>query len=925
MRRINSNRFRSLVSFTTMVVVGFVLSLPELHSVREVAFARPAVIQKVYGLGVSPYVDGQDPNVGSQISLAQLTARLQIVANHTVWVRSFGSTHGLENFGMIAHSLGLKAAVGAWLSRDTAANNLEIANAIAQANAGNADVVIVGSEVLLRNDLTEAQLIAYINQVRQQIPANIPVGTADVYGKLLEHPGVINASSVVLPNFYPYWEGKPVNTAIATLHRQYQQIVAVAGGKPVVISETGWPSAGNTICNAVPSPENAAFYFLNFVSWAKANNVGYFYFDALDENWKSAYEGPQGAHWGIFTADGVLKPGMQAVFDGQTIADNWTNAGVPGGAGTPQINFVFVPPFGSSDNLFGQVLHVNTDDYRVAVYIQVAGGWWTKPTFASPVTTIELDGSWECDITTGGNDTSATKIVAFLIPKSFAPPQMAGGPTLPSTLDQNAAAKAEIDRSSSALSITGRVLDSSNSGVGCVTMTLSGTESAISRTTPNGNFAFINRQAGGNYTVTPSHPSYIFNPPSVTFNSLSSTQTVVFSAQPAPTPVPACSKAQMVTPANNATITPSTTFTWTTGTSTVEHWLTVGTSPGAGNILDSSQGLNTSKTLSSLPNGPLFVRLWSKCGTNNTWPSTDYTFTVAGSTPAPACNTAQLTSPANNSNIASTTTFNWTTGAGNAEFWLTVGTSPGAGNIFDGSQGLNTSKTLSGLPAGPIFVRLWSRCGATNGWPFVDYSFVVGATPIPPAGYALGATPATVNAGANITVNWTAPAGHSLADWVGLYRTGTADTAFLSYQYLSAANSGTMNFAAPVTPGGYEFRCFLNNGFTRVVTSNAINVSSSGSAVTVLATPSSVGPGAVVTVNWTSGAVRAANDWIGLYAQGAADTNFISFQYIGAPGNAGSKTFTMPARNGTYEFRYFLTDSYSKAGTSNAVTLSGGQ
>src|ERR1051325_632501 len=83
MRRINLNRLRSLVSFTMMVVIGFALTLPELHSIREVAFARPVVGQKIYGLGVSPYVRGQDPNLGSQISVEQLTARLQIVANHT--------------------------------------------------------------------------------------------------------------------------------------------------------------------------------------------------------------------------------------------------------------------------------------------------------------------------------------------------------------------------------------------------------------------------------------------------------------------------------------------------------------------------------------------------------------------------------------------------------------------------------------------------------------------------------------------------------------------------------------------------------------------------------------------------------------------------------------------------------------------------
>jgi hypothetical protein len=82
--------------------------------------------------------------------------------------------------------------------------------------------------------------------------------------------------------------------------------------------------------NAEPSPDNASFYFLNFVSWALANDAPYFYFSALDESWKAEYEGPQGACWGVFDKDGNLKPGMQKVFDGETITDNWSSHQITG-------------------------------------------------------------------------------------------------------------------------------------------------------------------------------------------------------------------------------------------------------------------------------------------------------------------------------------------------------------------------------------------------------------------------------------------------------------------------------------------------------------------------------------------------------------------------------------------------------------------
>lgn len=399
----------------------------------------------VYGLCFSPYIDGQDPNLGSQISMEQLKARMEIIAPYTTWIRTFGSSSGLEKSGLFAHEMNLKAAIGAWLSRDLSANEREITNLISAAKAGQVDIAIVGSEVLLRNDLTEGQLIGYINRVKQEAPG-IPVTTADVYGEILSHPAVVAVCDVILVNYYPYWEGIKVDQAIATIHGWHQQVKTAVGSKTIIVSETGWPSGGNQVGDAVPSTENASFYFLNFVSWARANNVPYYYFEAFDESWKAAYEGPQGAHWGIWDKNGILKPGMQDVFDGNTMPDNWSGISIPGGSGNPTIEFTYVPPYGSFDNLKGQVWHVKPADYKVAVYIYV-GGWWSKPYWDRPLTTIQNDGSWTYDITTGGVDQYATRIAAYLVPNGYNPPLMSGGSTLPSELDQNSVAKVETLRS----------------------------------------------------------------------------------------------------------------------------------------------------------------------------------------------------------------------------------------------------------------------------------------------------------------------------------------------------------------------------------------------------------------------------------------------------------------------------------------------
>jgi len=122
-----------------------------------------------------------------------------------------------------------------------------------------------------------------------------------------------------------------------------------------------------------------------------------------------------------------------------------TNIDVPGGSGDPAIEFTYVPPYGSFDDLEGQVWHVSPANYKVAVYIYVSS-WWTKPIFANPLTAIKNDGSWACDVTTGGVDQNATKIAAYLVPNGYNPPLMDGDQTLSSELAEKSVAKAEVER-----------------------------------------------------------------------------------------------------------------------------------------------------------------------------------------------------------------------------------------------------------------------------------------------------------------------------------------------------------------------------------------------------------------------------------------------------------------------------------------------
>jgi exo-beta-1,3-glucanase (GH17 family)/WD40 repeat protein len=294
----------------------------------------------------SSYNDGEDPDKGGdQITDQELKARMEMIAPYTEWIRTFGCNNDLKEAGMFAHEMGLKAAVGAWLGREPIAeqeNQNQINCLIEQAKAGHVDIAIVGSEVLYRGDLSEEKLIGYINQVKQAFQAeglDIPVTSADIHGVLLDHPNVISTTDLVLANYYPFWDGKPIEYAMAYVHRWHQQLKDAAGGKEVIVSETGWPSCGESKDEAVPSPENASSYFLKFVSWARANDVKYFYFETYDEKWKTKHEGLRGTCWGVWDKEGTMKPGMQPVFDGETTPDCWSNP-VPD---APIIDFPALP------------------------------------------------------------------------------------------------------------------------------------------------------------------------------------------------------------------------------------------------------------------------------------------------------------------------------------------------------------------------------------------------------------------------------------------------------------------------------------------------------------------------------------------------------------------------------------------------------
>ena len=274
-------------------------------SIKELqAEVSTLLADKIHGLSFSPYISGQGP--GTQITEAQIHQRLQLMAPYVKWVRTFSCTEGNELIPKIAAEYGLKTLVGVWLEDDLENNEKELANAIKVAQAGHADLLAVGNEVLLREEMSQEQLIDYIHRAKQGAPG-VPVGYVDAYFLFEDNQKVTDACDVIFANCYPFWEGYPAEHALVHMKDMYRRAQKVAPGKKVIISETGWPDQGSSERAAVPSYENAIRYFVDSYLWTQEEGIELFYFSSFDEDWKVADEGDVGAYWGILDKDGNHK------------------------------------------------------------------------------------------------------------------------------------------------------------------------------------------------------------------------------------------------------------------------------------------------------------------------------------------------------------------------------------------------------------------------------------------------------------------------------------------------------------------------------------------------------------------------------------------------------------------------------------------
>jgi len=258
----------------------------------------------IHGVCFSIYEEGQEPGV--VIPESQVRRRMDILKPYISWVRSFSCVDGNENIPRLAKTMGIKTLVGAWLGDDPDKNEAEISALITLAKEGKVDVAAVGNEVMYRDDLSERELIDFIQRFKNAVP-EVPVGYVDAYYEFSDRPQITDSCDLILCNCYPFWEGCPFEYALHHMKSMYHSALEAGKGKKVIITETGWPNKGQPFKGAIPSTIHAMKYFINTHKWASAEGIETFYFSSFDEDWKAGPEGDVGAYWGIWDKNGNFK------------------------------------------------------------------------------------------------------------------------------------------------------------------------------------------------------------------------------------------------------------------------------------------------------------------------------------------------------------------------------------------------------------------------------------------------------------------------------------------------------------------------------------------------------------------------------------------------------------------------------------------
>ena len=273
--------------------------------------AEPPWPSRIQGFSFSPFRNNEDPTHKEMPTDGEIDQDLQLLEGKTLAVRTYSTYGTLADVPQLAERHGINVTVGAWIDNHLDTNETELDAAIELARTHiNVVRVMIGNEVVLQGYVPIEQLEKYLDKARDAIGQ--PVGTAEPWHVWLAHPELVDHVDFIGVHLLPYWEGVSVETAVDYSFAQFRRLQKAFPGKPIVISEVGWPSRGRTRESAVASDSNEALFLRRFLKRAEKEQIVYYVMEAFDQPWKAYQEGAVGSYWGVYDVNRNPKFEFQA-------------------------------------------------------------------------------------------------------------------------------------------------------------------------------------------------------------------------------------------------------------------------------------------------------------------------------------------------------------------------------------------------------------------------------------------------------------------------------------------------------------------------------------------------------------------------------------------------------------------------------------
>ncbi|KAL2811114.1 glycoside hydrolase superfamily [Aspergillus granulosus] len=268
-------------------------------SYREANHPPPQQDTKFFGISYSPY--NADGSCRNQDQVNQDIAKL----THYAFVRIYGvdcdQTRKVIN---AARPHSMKVFAGVYDLQDLHSNLKTIIDA-AVSDLSILHTISIGNELLNRGQNSAGDVVNAVHDARAYLNSlgyTGPVVTIDTFSKMLEYPELCGVSDYCAANCHAFFDAKQTPENAGNYVRNIaHRLSLISGGKRTIITESGWPHAGQANGLAVPSPDNQRVAIDSLRQAFSRNPSDIVLFSAFDDLWKKDSQWTFGAEkfWGI--------------------------------------------------------------------------------------------------------------------------------------------------------------------------------------------------------------------------------------------------------------------------------------------------------------------------------------------------------------------------------------------------------------------------------------------------------------------------------------------------------------------------------------------------------------------------------------------------------------------------------------------------